>query len=625
MKPRTTLMLVVVLGVLCLGYWLMLRMEDRGREKAVEAKQLFDFTAEALTGLEVARLGEEPVAASRVPGGPWRVTAPYDTIPANPVVWPRVAAALAGLSNQRSLDVADADLEIYGLDEPVLTIRGETDGGHRVRVAFGAAEPTQLNRYARMLEGGPEGVFLAPVAAFDELNRPLIDLRERHIVSVGEAGITRLEFALFWRGEGTSGPAEGGADLEEGFESVAVVVERGQDGAWHMVAPVEGIANQQLVGDLVKEIQFAVGRNHVDAPENLADYGLDPPVARVSVSDGVGAPQTILFGSLSEGDSKGGLFAKRADQPAVFIMDSHVVSLFPQSVDSFRESRLLTHRVTEVRRVHYRTADVDIVLDNDPEDGWRVVEPACDDTDQQAVSAFITALKVLTATAFVDAESAAAMALGLDTPSMVFTLTFDGDGTPVEILVGGATEDGEAFYAKQDTGAVVTVPRRAIRDLTWTLFDFRSRRLLRFAPEDAIRVSLQLEERRYLFEKVHRKWLIREPKGARLDSQSDVEAVLNAVASVNALGIEAESAPGDLSPYGLAEPMFRVAVTTCAAEGAARTPEDEVVLGPLEIGNTTPDDARRRYALTRGYREVFVVTQDILDNVRSALEGIGVP
>jgi len=621
MNAKSTAILLGLLVLLCAGYWVMLRSEETVEQRVEEAKRVFDFEPDDLVALSVERLGEAPSAGRRDDDGDWSVTAPHDTIVANQLVWNRVAEAFAHLADERTLEDALLDLPAYGLDGPALTVSGVTKRGDAVKVAFGLTEPTQLCRYAHLLEGGEPRVFLVEVAAFHELNRSLLDLRDRYLFALGEQGVTRLEFALFWQGDD-----DPDRDLAAGDESVAIVVERSDEGVWRVIEPFDAPADQEQVGALVKEVQFSVGRDYIDAPEDLSDYGLDPPRARITVVSGKADPQTLLFGALDSAGKRAGLFVKRAARPAVFSMDNHVISLFPDAVDAFREGRLLTRPASELRRVHYRTAETEVVLETDEDSGWRLTEPDAHEGDPVALSNFIAAIKGLRASGFPEEDPGGDQdAMGFDEPTILLALTFAGEDEPLEIRVGTVTAEGDAYYAMQDTGAVVTLPARAVEGLLWSPFDFRSRKLMRFDRPAAIRVALRFDAVNYRFDKVHGTWLVREPPGRRWESQSDMAALLEAINPVYAVSVEEEHAPKDLAPYGLGDALCTVSVVTAEGDPARAWDAEETAHGPLHIGATTTDDSQQRFAIVAGQPAVFRVKQDIIDGIREALRGVREP
>ncbi len=616
MSARTTLVLVVVLAVLCLGYWFMLEFEARTRRVATEAKRVFAFAAEDIRGIAIQRADEEATAGERSEDGPWRIVAPHSTIQPNQKLWNRVAENLAKLQNERIIEEKPEDLAKYGLDDPDLIVTATTAEDQETRMIFGATDPTQERRYAQV-DGAK--VFLVTGNAFFELNRSLDILRYRNLVTLSEEGITRLDFAWYWREPDEEGGEEETVSEKPavGDESVAVVVEKAEDGLWRLVEPVQALADQEAVEALVKELQTARGRNYIDTPESLDDYGLNPPKSRIKVSTGAdSAPETLYLGSFAESGGQGGLFAQRSAEPSVFVTDAHIISLLPAEPDSFREARLITRPARDIVSIHLRSEEGDILLEKDPDEGWRLVKPIASDTDQLAVSGFVNVLKELRGKDFFDE---ARPEFGLDDPRLTITLAFEGEDAPVTIALGANTPEDDRVYATQETGTITTIHELTLPGITKTAFDFRRKDLMKFLQAEARVVSLTFENVAYRFEKSSRgRWSITAPTGKALESQSDVELLLRAIRGAKALAIAAENVPDDLAPYGLDAPILTVSVTTAPAgdDGAER------VVGPLRIGHVTEDNSQERFAVVAGRQEVVRVAQAIMDDAREALRGV---
>ena len=624
MSSRATLILFAVLAALCAGYWFMTRMERQGLERQAEAKKVFDFPAEDITAIEVRRAEEAPTAAQRAPGADWAMVKPNATIEANQVVWDREARAIAGLDNERTIEQAGADLAKYGLDAPVLTLSATTARGGQGQLAFGAVDPTQSYRYAREGEGP---VFLASTKTFQEMDRSIDMLRNPYVISVGKEGVKRIEFSWFWKGGKDGKPPETAAAKERaiGEESVVVALEKSAQGRWRLVSPIEGDANQEQVEQLVKFVQFAVGHNYVEAPQNLTDYGLDPPAARITLfSESAKEGQTLYLGSRAMGSGsdkkEGGIYGKQAARPAVFVLDAQLLDLLPKTPDGFRENRLFTHQATEIKTLRYVTRDTDVTLENEGKKGWRLTKPAVEDIDQQAMSNFIVLLKALTGRGF---PGQALPEFGLETPRIAIEFTFfemkdKKVQPPANIRVGAQVPNVEQYYAAMDTGVVTLLNGLEVSALTKTLFDFRRKTLLPFTKTEAVQVSLQLEGTNYVFEKVRGQWRIKEPAGRALGSASDMDAILDALSAASAVAVETETAPADPGVYGLDAPLATVSVGTSKSESA--TPETTV--GPLLVGKPAPDNAQQRFAGVEGRPSVYRIKQAVVDDLRGALKGI---
>lgn len=613
MNAKWTGALFLLLAALCAGYWGMTRYEASRQVRQEVAKRLFAFEPGAIREVEVTRIDEVPVAAAHDEKGQWNITRPNAAIEPNPVVWDRLITALAGMTNERTIGKDAATLGKYALDNPVLVVNAKTATGETVEVKFGAVDPTQTFRYAVDKNGT---IFLAAQKAFQEMDRPLGLLRNPYALKLGKEEVTRLEFARFWRGKAAGDDAA--KRPEPGQESVVVVVEKSSDGMWRIASPVEALANQEVINELVKQVQFAVGTRFIDEPKNLEDYGLNPPKARVTLQAKGQSPQTLLLGSFetqSGAGKEGGLYAKNAANPAVFVMDPTILNLLPRTPDAFRESRLLSHAVLDIQSVHYVAGETDVTLQNDADKGWVITNPAGMETDQVAVSNYFTALKTLQGRGFPGEPKPE---FGLDKPVVCITLSYKGTQPPSVIRVGAPSEDKSQYYAMQDNGIVTMLNQLDVTALTKPLFYFQKKDLLAFEKTNASRITIAIDGASYVLDRVHGQWAVREPQGHALESPSDMDALIKVLSLVRADAVESPTAPADLAAYGLDAPGASVSVTLTSAD----TPPQETIVGPLSIGKPTSDDSQQRYAMSPLMPGVYRVGQALLDEIRESLKRI---
>jgi len=396
---------------------------------------------------------------------------------------------------------------------------------------------------------------------------------------------------------------------------VQITLKRDDAGSpWVMVSPYEAAADQELVNELVGEVQFGTGGRFIDDPEDLRDYGLDPPNVRITVMDekNTGA-QTLFLGSVDSAEAQGGLFARRKDRNAVFLMSPHIMTLLPRSPSAFREQRLLTRQAREIRSLHYVGRGEDFLLEKEGE-AWRMVHPEQADTDQTAVSAYVSMLKQTRGQRFPDSTLAD---LGLDVPELSITIAF-ADGGPDGIIRLGPNAASENYYnATQDNGTPTQIHVAEAKDLFAESERFRSRLLLRFAKNDAVKIAFDFEGQAYVFEMLHGKWILRAPETKQLVNQGDVDILLDALSPIFSRGTE-PGADGNLEAYGLTAPLFSVHVTTKSPDAE----DEETRHGPLCVGSPTKGDSQLRYATSADRQGVFHVRQDVIDAVREALRGL---
>ena len=611
MSFRSTLGLLLTLVLLSLAYWGYQHLGGEQERTLLRAAPVFDLAPETIRELEIQQVGRTAAVAIREEDGRWQITAPNPTIDAFQPLWDRVAGQLAGLVNHRSIlsDPSEAQLADYGLDEPKLRVYAEAEEGTEISLHFGFMEPTQTYRYA-LLNG--ETLFLVEDNQYFELNRTLLDLRNRFTVDDREADILRFEFTRVWTGrEGV----EMDNPPEVGEESVNIVLERDSaEAPWRMLAPADAAANQEVVDELVAEIQFAVGRNFVDNPESLADYGFEPASVRITLADDAeGREQRLYFGNLDRTTEQGGIYVMKEGQDAIFQVDAHVATLFPRSPYAFRERRLLSRQASELERIEVRGHGADFTLALEEGAGWRVVSPQLSDVSSTALSTFVAQLKSLSAMSFPEGLPEE---YGLDQPDAWVDLTFE-DGETAQLLFKWHEEAPDYYFATQDSGDVVRMEAAVLDRILVDPNHFRSRDLMRFSRLDAVMMNFTFEERDYVLERVHGSWLVRQPANRALDNQSDADRLINALSPLRATAIESTEA-GDPADYGFDAPLFTFQVLV-QPEG---DPDQAQMVGPLTVGAITVDNDMERYATMEGREGVFRVSQELITQIRDILRGI---
>lgn len=597
MSWRMTLALFVALMALATAYF---AMQQRSEEKVLQAeaaKRLFDWTPEAVSRITFRPLEAKVVVGERVPEEGWRIVEPNPTIPPFEPMWERVAAQLSGLMNERTIKPGELKLSDYGLDIPVLEME-VTIGDENVELAFGALEPTQERRYA-LLNG--ELLFLAHKNAFFELNRSLDDLRNKFTVDDREANILRLEFAQIWTGESETTMEDPPA---VGEESPPIIAAReNAESPWKLVAPRQAAANQEIINAIVQELQFATGRRFVDDVASLADYGLQPARLRITmVDDAEGRAQTFYLGG-AEADT-GGLYVRRPDRDGVFVLDPHIITLLPRSPDQFQERRLLTLQDLDVERLLVTHGGETTTLLNDAVTGWRVETTEPFDTDQAAVSMYISALKRAAGEKILLADPAE---VGLAEPATVIEMHPRGGGAPAVIRLQSNWDDPDYMLAQQDLGAIMTLPREQGDLLQVDQLHFRSRKLWTVDAATVNDVHLTFDGAAYHFKRAHGIWAVVEPEALKLPDSGTLDAWLGRMAELRVISPRPEEGvPAEA--LGFETPVLKLSLVGEPGE-----------LGTLEIGAPSAEKMLQRYTRMAGQDDVYRVDQKIIDATRDMI------
>ena len=173
-----------------------------------------------------------------------------------------------------------------GLDEPRADITLRFGAREPLRVRVGADAPTS-NRFeelAYMRLDEEDTVYVARRGILDEFTQDPAELRNRRVVEMRAADVTAVDALLV---------PDGDDDLA-GEHGVRFAAERW---FWADGVPFAGSTAERVARSLSElEVDVFVS----DAPSGLAAYGLEPPIARVVLSDENGNEKVVRIGT--EGD-----------------------------------------------------------------------------------------------------------------------------------------------------------------------------------------------------------------------------------------------------------------------------------------------------------------------------------
>ncbi len=598
MNTRAILAIGLLFGVLLAAFLLTGRRERQIERREFESGKLFEFSAADITSLSIQQEAAEPVEAVRRDGG-WDFAGAYRHIPANGPLWDQLAEVMALARNERRIDGAEDDLASFELDPPRLTVIAATKQGAAYQIDFGGLDPTQRHRYHRM---AGQGVFLSTADWFSIMNRNLGELRDRRLFHNLADGLERLEYKRYL--VASEDGADVSTELQKRMAGIDDAYAKDSAGQWRLVSPVDALARQDALEVLARVLPSLGGRAFIDAPENLADFGLDHPFARLTVFGPGGNSETLLLGGIDSGDATGeaGLYVKHETGQSVVVVDARLFTLLPAEPQAFRERRLFTREALGLKSLRYRDGTNEFTLENS-DAGWRLTDAPAGETDQVAVSMYIAQLKRVEGESFPD--KVAPDVFG--TPRIALEFTFnEGPGSRVEIGAPVPGSDPIEFYARQDFDSLTTIPFDGFQALQATPFDFHVKSLLKCDPKTVNGIELTIEGARFVFSRANGRWAVTEPANATLSAQSDVTNFLAALTNLQARGVA--DPPPAAAVQGIESPILEVTIRT---EDAALP-----TIGPIRIGNLKSESSRERFATVEGRSAVYFVDQSIVDLAR---------
>jgi hypothetical protein len=357
MKPRTLLILLLLVAGLGSFIAFFERKMPSSEERAAQAKKVFSFGPGDVRSLSIERSGP-PLAFERIekpketkpdkagetsdeaePPAPesvtaadwsWRIVHPI-AARADAASVGRLVDSLAGLERSGTIDSVDP--KATGLDRPEAKIRLKTPEGVTV-LEIGAKVPVGGERIVR-IQGRTEA-YSVPDAFWNDLLREPGAWRDKQIFAGDREAIERITI----RPSGAPAASE-------------VVLARHADGFW-LERPIADRADRDLTEALLSDLTGLAADRFVEPPAVPAEMGLEPPKGTIEVAvKGQGKPfQLDLGGSVgaaAEGEAPA-TYARAGGQ--LFTTKSRVGEALMRGAEDWRSHAVSSIEVYQVDSLH---------------------------------------------------------------------------------------------------------------------------------------------------------------------------------------------------------------------------------------------------------------------------------
>jgi hypothetical protein len=450
--------------------------------------------------------------------------------------------------------------ELLGLDKPAATLTLQIEEGPlesprkqtrtlvlgRHRADAGKLYATS-NGFPRINEIGDE--LVAQV-----VGKTALDFRGKKLLELSPESLATLRI------ERRDLPAAGlhliGLTPWEVLLSVApsgetLALERTPSG-WNLTAPVKTTADTALADALARRlatlevVTFVGTLSDKAAPAEVIRFGFDAPMVKA-----IFGTETLLVGRPRE--TGGGWYARRANQPEVFVLGNDLVDLLRRDSLGYRPASLWTVAADDpfVEFAFDRGKDEPtfrLVRKKDA-DTWEVVGPFTVPVPPAVIDALTQTLTAPRASRFVTHAAKDLQPFGLATPRTTLTMKTK-SGKTFTLRLGA--ESGAGRYAKLDEASVFEVESTLARAADRTALDFLDRNLLRLNPATLTGLTRTVGTETLEVVKTDDGWQMRKPSMQVADEQK-VPELLGRVGTL-AAGKLVAYAPKSVATYGLDKP-----------------------------------------------------------------------
>jgi len=631
MKPKTTLILLVIAAAMGLFIWLKDSQLPTTADRESRAKRIFDIKSDDITKIQVALNTSNLVGRVVIEKDKdkWQLREPL-AYRASASEVNSVCSALEflnrdGVITPAELKAKGGKLSDYGLDKPPVELTFWKKDKQTV-VKLGKASPVGSTVYIQL--AGKDDILMVDKSLLTKLDRKVDELRDKTVAEFSTLQANRLE-------------------MVQGKKSIEVVkvskpgapAASAADKVWRIAQPLVARADQGKVDGVLDKLHGLQAESFAtDKAADLTTYGLDQPQLELTVytTEHEGAI-TVQFGGAVKDDATK-VYCKRKGSDTILTVRSDAVKDFSVPVNDLRDKKLADFSSDDARQIAISFASQPIRLVKEKDD-WKLTEPETVRAENNEVGNLLTQLTGLEVKEFVADVVTDLAKYGLDRP--YYTVTVKKDAPPplapvapaatntnapttsvaskaagknaapattmavtpaskpelvtvIELQFGKEDKEKKLIYVKRsDEPYVCAVESAIFEKLPKTALALRNRTLIATEKSKVTKLSRQQGGAAIVIEKKDDKWKLAPGVQGVLDTNV-VDDVLWAVTGLNAEKFVSVSA-ADKAKFGLDKPKW--VLNFDVNEGGTNK-----TFG-LSLGHESAD--KGRYGLLTGQPAIF--------------------
>lgn len=384
---------------------------------------------------------------------------------------------------------------------------------------------------------------------------------------------------------------------------------RGTGNKWALKAPLADRADQSLIDEVMTNLEILRWDDNIPPKDlgkgKLADFGLQPPRERLTVTAHGGHATDLIFGNNTVVGDRNYLQLGGAEN--VYVVSDALKKVLDKNVDAWRDHKLTDIPATDVTRLVLKNASGEIELQKDGEH-WKLVRPLAARADDTRVKDIVSQITNLGINSFVADDKADAATYGLAEPKGTITLYTANDPKGTELLIGNsppnpkptpgtpaaavdaATPEKEKFprlvYARMPSRqAIYTIPEAVNSVFTLKPADLRDHSLVRVNEDMVDRIHLLRPDAAPItLARKDKTWTILEGPAANQPVDANlVDKLFGALTHDNISDFVSDSA-SDLPKYGLDKPFLQVKLASFASENTAESTAGEKTITSVSFG-----------------------------------------
>lgn len=450
MKPKTTLILLIIASAMGLFIWLKDSQLPSTADRESRAKRIFDLKGDDITKIQIALNTSNLVGRVVIEKDKdkWQLREPL-TYRASSSEVNSICSALEflnrdGIITPAELKAKGGKLGDYGLDKPPVELTFWKKDKQTV-IKLGKASSVGSTVYIQL--AGKDDILMVDKSLLTKLDRKVDELRDKTVAEFSTLQANRLEIV------------QGKKSIEVVKASKPGAAASPADKIWRIAQPIVVRADQGKVDGLLDKLHGLQAESFAtDKAADLTTYGLDQPQLELTVytTEHEGAI-TVQFGGAVKDDATK-VYCRRKGSDTVLTVRSDALKDFNVPVNDLRDKKLADLNADDARQIAIGFANQPIRLAKEKDD-WKLSEPETIAAENSEVSNLLSTLTGLEVKEFVADVVTDPAKYGLDHP--YYTIAVKKDAPPPPTTPATATVAGTNAPAASATTNVVATAGKA--------------------------------------------------------------------------------------------------------------------------------------------------------------------
>ena len=430
MKPKTTLILFIVLIAAGVFYWLWgVRGQEQRDQRAEMAQRIIPVEEDDVNKVALFHRGDSALVYERR-GDEWRITFPVTTGANQNQISTHLSALLEAEKTRTLTENPGANLAQYNLEPPEYATHIFYSDTGKAELLIGGENPTGSGVYAK-LHNAP-AVYLSNTNIRTQAEKELFDLRDKSIAMFDRNAVQKIVI-------------ERVNDRDLVFEKA--------DNIWRLTEPAIRV-NQSEVTSILSTIQNGTAQEYLEEMAvNLGDYGLQNPQITVSFfTDDTTRTAALILGQPVDDSDNPQYYAKDMTRPMVFSVNNNVYSNVAQDLFEFQDKDLFDVSQNQISDVIIEWNDETYEV-SQVDTAWQIIRPVRQPADEDKISEIrrqLANLRMDEPGSYTQTDPAA---YGLDNPWL--RVEFKVGGSDFDGFTIGDTGDEDMRYIKTDSSPYI--------------------------------------------------------------------------------------------------------------------------------------------------------------------------